>query len=407
MSSAPVPSTLDALVVGRGAVGAAAALGLAQAGLKVAILAPHGGARAAPTAPGPDDWDARTFAISPASHALLQRLRVWDALDSTRVAPVYDMRIYPAARAGAPELHFGAYEACVEALAWILENRNLMSALERALPFAGVVPVDGRVAALDTKGTAAHVTLEDGRTLRAKLVIGADGANSPLRALAGLESSGRDYPQTAVVANFETSRPHRDCAYQWFGEHGILALLPLPGERCSIVWSAPKPLAETLLTLDATALAQRVAEVSLHTLGELRLVTPQQPFPLRLIQVPRTVAPRLVLIGDAAHVVHPLAGQGMNLGFGDVAQLLDTLAAREPFRDLGDALLLRRYERARKEAVAAMRLATDGLQKLFDAEFEPALPALMAPLVGAREIGWRAVASFPWLRRRLIAHAVS
>jgi ubiquinone biosynthesis UbiH/UbiF/VisC/COQ6 family hydroxylase len=399
------PTRFDALVAGRGAVGAAAALGLAQSGMKVGVVAP---ARAAEPAPDTADWDARVLALSPAARSLLQSLRAWDAMDASRIAPVYDMRIYPAARADAPELHFGAYEACVEALAWIVENRNLQSALDRALAFAGVTPVDARVAAIDTSAPgAAAVGLDDGRTLHARLVVGADGAASPLRHMLGIDSTETEYPQRAVVANFETELPHRDCAMQWFGDHGILALLPLPGNRASIVWSAPLPLADTLLQLDAEALAARVAEVTQRALGSLVRITPQQAFPLRLIEVSRMIAPRVALVGDAAHVVHPLAGQGMNLGFGDVQQLLDTLRAREPWRDPGDALLLRRYERARREPVAMMRLTTDALQKLFDPQSAASLPWPLRPFVGARELGWRAVASSAWLKRRLIAHAAS
>ena len=397
-------SQFDALVVGRGAVGAAAALGLAQCGMRVGIVAPA--ATAARPATGTEAWDPRVFALSPGSRAVLQQLRVWDALEAARIAPVYDMRVYPSPREGAPELHLCAYEACAEALAWIVENDNLMSGLDRALGFAGVIGLDASVVAVDTETRGgATVTLEDGRTLRAKLVIGADGARSPLRSLLGISSTERDYPQRAVVANFALSRPHRDCAYQWFGEHGILAMLPLPGERCSIVWSAPPDLAETLEQLDPETLARRVGEVSRGVLGELRLITPAQTFPLRLIEVERFVAHRVALVGDAAHVVHPLAGQGMNLGFGDLQVLLDTVRNREPFRDPGDLMLLRRYERARREPVAAMRFATDGLQRLFDPTSEPGLPALVRPLVGVREIGWRLVESSSWLKRRLIAHA--
>ena len=408
MSAIVTQTSFEALVVGRGAVGAAAALGLARLGLKVAVVAP-----AEPQATDAEqhahgNWDARVFALSPAARGLLDRLRVWDAMDSARIAPVYDMRIYPDARAGAPELHFGAYEACVDALAWIVENRNLAGALERAMSFAGIASFDARVDAIDTATHgAATVTLDDGNVLRAKLVVGADGARSPLRTMLGIEASERDYPQRAVVANFETELPHRDCAYQWFGSHGILALLPLPGNRASIVWSAPPQMAESLLQADGDSLAGRVAEVSQRVLGRLELVTPQQAFPLRLIEVSRLIAPRVALVGDAAHVVHPLAGQGMNLGFGDVATLLEVVGARERYRDLGDQLLLRRYERARSEPVAMMRLTTDTLQRLFDPGSEPGLPLLLRPFVGARELGWRAVASSTWLKRRLIAHAAS
>lgn len=417
-SRALAPTTnFDVVVVGRGAVGAATALGLAQSGLRTAILAPARPAAAPPqslpTGQGDvapvEDWDPRVFALSPASRALLERLRVWDALDATRLAPVHEMRIYPSAAPDAPELSFDAYEGCVDALAWIVEGRNLSSALDRALAFAGVASVDARLVgiACEPAASAATVVLDDGRELHARLVVGADGAASPLRAAVGVRATERLYPQRAVVANFATEKPHRDCAYQWFGGHGILALLPLPGERCSMVWSAPLPLAETLLEPDPKLLAQRVNEVARGRLGELRVLTSQQAYPLRLLEVERAIAPRVALVGDAAHVVHPLAGQGMNLGFGDVQALLDVVHAREPFRDIGDHLLLRRYERARAEAVTAMRLATDGLQRLFDPESDLPLPALMRPLVGARELGWRIVESMPWLKRRLIAHAAS
>jgi ubiquinone biosynthesis UbiH/UbiF/VisC/COQ6 family hydroxylase len=399
-SAATAPSSQDVIVVGRGAIGCATALGLAQSGLRVALVGP-----AAP--PDASDWDSRIYAISPASRQLLDGLRVWQALDAGRVAPVHDMRIYPSARAGAPELHFGAYEACVDALAWILENRNLMQALERSLGFTSVQVHPQKIVAAQTDDPLASVTLEDGARLQARLLVAADGAESPLRGFLGLSASHRDYPQQAVVANFAASRPHQDCAYQWFGDHGILALLPLPGERCSIVWSAPSTLAQSLMSLPADELARRTAEVAGHALGELRPLGEARCFPLRLIQSEAMVAPRAVLLGDAAHVLHPLAGQGMNLGFGDVAELLSVVRSREPYRELGDRLLLRRYERARREPVLAMKLATDGLQRLFDPDAEPALPTLLRPLLAARELGWQAVAGSGWLRRRLIRHAVS
>ncbi len=399
-ASSSAPAAHDVIVVGRGAIGCAAALGLAQSGLRVALVGPV-------VAPDAADWDSRIYALSPASRLLLDRLRVWQALDATRLAPVHDMRIYPSARSGAPELHFGAYEACVDSLACILENRNLMQALERGLGFTGVQVFAQKVVAAQTDEPLASVSLEDGVRLQARLLVAADGADSPVRGLLGMACTQRDYSQQAVVVNFATTRPHQDCAYQWFGNHGILALLPLPGDRCSIVWSAPSALAQSLMSLPAATLAQRVTEVSGHALGELHALGEARCFPLRLLQAESMVGPRTVLLGDAAHVLHPLAGQGMNLGFGDVAELLSVVRDREPYRDLGDRLLLRRYERARREPVLTMKLATDGLQRLFDPDAEPALPALLRPLQAAREIGWQAVAGAGWLRRRLIRHAVS
>jgi 2-polyprenylphenol 6-hydroxylase len=394
----------DVAVVGRGAIGAAVALGLAQAGLRVGWVGSAAGAVADDT---PDHgWDSRVFALSPATRDLLQRLRVWDALPAARIAPVYDMRVFAGAGPGSPELHFDAYRGKVDALAWIVENRPLMRTLAEAARFAGVCAVEHDVEGLraGAPGPAnrAQLQLAGGRELSVRLVVAADGADSRLRELAGIGASRHDYPQRAVVANFDAALPHGDCAYQWFGEHGVLALLPLPAAspdrgRCSMVWSAPHALADQLLELSPEGLALRVADQSRRVLGELTTVTPARSFPLRLLKVDRMIAPRVVLAGDSAHVMHPLAGQGMNVGFGDVARILDVLQGRESYRDLADPLLWRRYERSRREAIALMQDATDALQRAFD--------GLPGPLVGLRDLGWRLVANSGWIKRRLIAQA--
>ncbi len=394
-------SSFDVVVAGRGAVGAAAALGLAQSGLRVGWVGP------APRPAPSEGWDERVFALSPGTRDLLRSLRVWDAMPAARIAPVYDMRVYAGPGADAPELHLDAYTGHVDALAWIVENRTLTATLTEALRFAGVATLDDTVAAMqvDEARTPAGVTLElgSGRSITARMVVAADGADSTLRALAGIEPRIRDYGQQGVVANFDTSIPHGDTAYQWFGpEIGILAMLPLPADspgrgRASMVWSAPDALAGSLLALSPQALAERVGQATHGTLGTLTPITPAQAFPLRLIRVPRLVAPRMVLVGDAAHAMHPLAGQGMNVGFADVAELLAVLRGREFYRDLGDPLLWRRYERARREAVAAMQGATDGLQRLFG--------EVPQPVAALRDLGWRAVAKSAWLRRRMIAQA--
>jgi 2-polyprenylphenol 6-hydroxylase len=427
-SASPTP-IWDIAVIGSGPVGAAMALAATQLGYRTACVSTSAvdpsasrdaegtadsssgiGALEAPSPEAPSQgqgWDPRIYALSISTRDLLTRLRIWDALDHTRIAPVHDMRIYPSAAINAPALHVGAYEARQDALAWIVEGKNLNDTFRRALSFSSVSMISGRLAALATSpdSDAATLTLDDGATLRARLVIGADSAQSPTRALAGLASTEYAYPHTAVVANFETERPHQDGAWQWFGDHGILALLPLPGNRCGIVWSAPHALAEELCALSPDDLAQRVAHTSNHTLGALKLLTPAQSFALRRIDVPRVIADRVVLVGDAAHVVHPLAGQGMNLGFGDVAALTSVLAGREHYRDLGDRMFLRRYERARKEAVVSMRWTTHGLQRLFDREQLSALGPLSLPVEVIRDLGWRIVAGSPWLRSFLARSA--
>ncbi|MFA7665912.1 MAG: FAD-dependent monooxygenase [Burkholderiaceae bacterium] len=418
-------STFDVAVVGRAAVGLAAALALARTGLRVALVGPVmpvAGAMPAGRAAMPagsagqagrdaDDWDNRVFALSPASRRLLESLGAWQAMAAERIAPVYDMKVWPSARLPLRErdaLHFSAWQARIEALAWIVENRNLNSALNQACRFAGFASFDAALAGMDLieDRDFAVLTLADGRSLRARLVVGADGAASTVRELAGIGQVLTDYPQRAVVANFATGKPHRDCAWQWFGEHGILALLPLPGERCSIVWSAPLALAGELLALDAQALAERVSAVSDGVLGELTPIGKAAAWPLRLGRVDALAARRVVLVGDAAHVVHPLAGQGMNLGFGDVQALAEVMREREAPRDPGEAMLLRRYERARAEPVLAMRWATDGLQKLFDPGSPIMGGALGVPLAAVRDLGFGLVARSGLLRRLLISHAV-
>ncbi|MEY4863429.1 MAG: 2-octaprenyl-3-methyl-6-methoxy,4-benzoquinol hydroxylase [Pseudomonadota bacterium] len=403
------PRHVDVAVVGRGAIGAAAALGLSQAGLRVAWVGPATSSTSSPTHPslGVTDWDPRVFALSPASRGLLEQLRVWDALDAARIAPVYDMRVHAGSGMAAPQLHLDAYRGRVPALAWIIENRNLLGTLESALRFSSVQSVDEVVSGLEVTaagpGGRARLNFASGGQLSARFVVAADGMDSSLRGLAGIEPKFKDYQQTALVANFETCLPHADTAWQWMDDAlGILALLPLPAGsvpgRISIVWSAPQTLAEELLILSPQALAERVTQVTEGALGELTSIGPVRSFPLRGVRVPRLISDRLVLVGDAAHAVHPLAGQGMNLGLGDVQQLLHVVQSREPIRDWGDPLLWRRYERARRGAVDTLQDLIDGLHRLFGPVPEP--------IGRLRDLGWRAVAASGWARRQLVAQAV-
>ncbi|GMV03424.1 MAG: hypothetical protein AMXMBFR52_30790 [Burkholderiales bacterium] len=419
----------DVAVVGRGAVGLTAALALARIGLPTTLIGAPPSVDAG-TAAGDDvdPWDLRVFALSPATRALLESIGVWHALDAARIAPVYDMRVFPAFSSDRDVLHFSAYEARVEALAWIVEQRNLMRALGQAVRFAGLPIVDEAFDCIDAdpralqpvSGTVPESTisvgLEGGRRLSVRLLVGADGAGSRVRESAALAWSVSDYPQRALVAHFDTERPHRDIAWQWFGRDGILALLPLPlppatasdapQGRVSMVWSAPPELADALLAMTPGELAARVQQAAGAALGTMSAISRVQAFALRLGRVASMVGHRVALVGDAAHLVHPLAGQGMNLGFGDVAALVRVLREGASGGDPGDRLLLRRYVRARAEPVAAMRSATDALQRLFDPTRRPA-PAALAPLVElALALGWRAVAGSRWFRRQLVAQAV-
>jgi ubiquinone biosynthesis UbiH/UbiF/VisC/COQ6 family hydroxylase len=211
----------------------------------------------------------------------------------------------------------------------------------------------------------------------------------------------RPYRQRAIVTNFNCEKPHHGAAYQWFTPtDGIIALLPLPGQRVSLVWSAPDALAETLLHESLEQLAQRVTSLPNQQLGRLHPLEPEtlRSFPLEFMRPHAITAPRVALAGDAAHVVHPLAGHGMNLGFADVAMLLKTVIEREPQRDCGEARILARYARARKEDILLMQLATDGLERLFAADFEP--------IRVARNIGLNLLDRLPVIKRRLMSHAL-
>lgn len=406
------PAVFDVAVIGRGPIGAAAALVAERRGLSVVCVGPQPVSQVS-RAEDQANWDTRVYALSAVSRQLLSELRVWDAMVSERIAPVYDMRVHPAPAAArrfpsAGELHFSAYEGQVPALAWIVEGSNLNTAFARALEFSRVQISSGTLTALQTHDNAdspARLTLADGATFAARLVVGADGAESVTRKLAGLATSVRPYPQTAVVANFACSLPHADCAWQWFGPHGVLALLPLPGDRCSMVWSAPHALAADLQRFEPDVLAAEVHKVAGDTLGTLTALGQTAAFELRRIDVPSIIAPRLLLAGDAAHVIHPLAGQGMNLGFADVVAFAAMLDSRETFRDLGDHLLLRRYERSRREAVAAMATATEGLQRLFDADALAGLGPLATPLTLGRDLGWGLVSQSGFIKRQLMGLA--
>lgn len=350
----------DIVVVGGGLVGSSLAAALDGSGLRVALV----DAQPEPASGGQrDDWDVRVFAISPGSERFLTSIDAWPSTGE-RIAPVMAMRVYGDGSRGA--IGFDAREAGAPRLASIVENRLLLQALAARLARMSDLMIYREAAAeLRVEDDGARLRLADGRILHARLLVGADGARSWTRSQSGIEARVRPYGQTAVVANFACENPHRDVAWQWFRPDGVLALLPLPGQRCSMVWSATEPVAAELMTLDAEQLAARVADAAHRTLGALEVITSPAAFPLQLVQVMQLVRPRLALVGDAAHHVHPLAGQGVNLGFQDASELARVLRERGACRDVGQVRLLRGYERARREDILAMTMATDGLQRLF------------------------------------------
>ena len=393
-----VASSFDIAVVGTGIPGLAAALGFAQQGLSVALIGPRPKPYAVTRA---QPFDPRIYAVAPASVALLESLGVWASVDQKRVCAVEHMRVFGDE---GTQLTFDAYTATVERLATIVEESELLRVLDAACGFQPAIRrIQSTFASLTAQPDAMAVDLEDG-SLTARLLVGADGASSAVRAAAGINATVKSYDQTAVVANFGCARPHLNTAWQWFTDQGVVALLPLPGEHVSLVWSAPQELAVELAALSADQLARRVTERCASVSGEasgvgqLTTLGRAHTFPLRQIAVSRLIASRAALVGDAAHVVHPLAGQGLNLGLQDVALLLEVVRAREAFRDVGDAAVLRRYERGRAEAHGLMRFTTDSLAQLF---------AFDDPLVRRlRNAGMAAVNRLSPLKNALIRRAL-
>lgn len=357
--------TRDVIIVGAGLVGLALAAALARAGLSVTIV-DRGNVAAAPFGADGEGWDQRVYAISPGSASFLHSLGAWQLLPVERIAPIESMDVRGDAGG---RIEFSAYELGERALAWIVENRELNAALveaSRGVPGLDIVAPCAPVAIAWHAG-AAELRLDDGRTISSRLIVGADGMQSWTRREAGMRGAPRAYGQSGVVANFETERAHRGRALQWFlPDNSVLAWLPLPGRRISIVWSAPTELATELMALDAADLSARVAEAGGHELGALTAITPAAAFELSFLKLPAVVGDRLALVGDAAHGVHPLAGQGVNLGFGDAAALAAILGARGPVTDAGAAILLERYAHRRAGPVLAMQTVTDGLVRLFD-----------------------------------------
>jgi ubiquinone biosynthesis UbiH/UbiF/VisC/COQ6 family hydroxylase len=393
----------DVCIVGNGAIAKTAALGLSQAGFSVTLLVPPTRpaprAQAAPSGERP--WDVRVYALNHTAHNLLASLKVWGALDLARVAPIDSMLVHGDGKEPGA-LAFDAFSAHTGTLAWIVEDSNLAQALDNALKFAaGVQVVSGRADCLTSSADAASIRLDDGKVIEADLVLGADGRESWVRGQCEIGIDYRSYHQRGIVANFECTKPHHGVAHQWFTcNQGIVALLPLPGNRVSLVWSAPETLADTLMDESQGELAIRLGEFAEEKLGTLKPVQPEnvKAVPLAIVRPHSIVAPRVALVGDAAHAVHPLAGHGMNLGFGDIVDLLKVLAEREDRRSIGDERVLGRYARARKEDVLLMQLATDGLERLFGANLEP--------IRVIRNLGLNLLDKLPMVKRRLISHAM-
>ncbi|MGN6329800.1 MAG: UbiH/UbiF/VisC/COQ6 family ubiquinone biosynthesis hydroxylase [Rhodanobacter sp.] len=400
----------DVAVVGGGMVGAAAALALARAGFDTVLLEAR-----APTPWQPqDEVDLRVVGLAPSSIALLDGLDVWPSIREARTSAYAHMHVWDAASGAA--IDFDAAAEGRRELGFIVENNLVQWTLWQALETAGgsssascarstgtsmcgvrrLCP--SAVRGFEAREDRVRLQLDDGETLSAALLVAADGSASPLRRLAGIDTRGRDYAQRAVVAHVHTERPHESTAWQRFLPEGPLALLPLADGRSSLVWSLPEEQAQRVLAMDDAAFCDALGVASDFRLGRVTGTTARASFPLKLQLAERYQAERFVLLGDAAHTVHPLAGQGVNLGLRDVTELRDTLvAARAAGRDIGAAHVLRRYARRRRSADTLDALGFDALARVYAWQ--------SSPLVAARGAGIRLLDRLTPLKRLLSGHA--
>jgi 2-octaprenyl-3-methyl-6-methoxy-1,4-benzoquinol hydroxylase len=372
---------IDVAVSGGGVVGAACALALARAGLEVALVE-----GALPSPWQGDRPDLRVYAFAADNAALLRDLGIWNAVRDARAQPYRRMRVWDAAGGG--ELAFDADAFGRSELGWIVEHGLLLDRLWAALPGAGVrVHCPARVVALEQGGNGddavgVRLQLDDGTRLQARIAIAADGAQSTLRGLAGLEVDRHDYAQRGIVAYVATERAHEDTAWQRFLPGGPLAFLPCADGSSSIVWTLPDTDATRVLALDDLAFGRELTQAFDARLGAVRALSPRAAFPLRRQLVRDYIAGRVLVLGDAAHVVHPLAGQGVNLGLRDVAALRDgVLAAQRARRDWSAPARLSRWARARKSENALAAHAFDGINRLYGSD-GVAATLLRGPLLG-------------------------
>ncbi len=371
-----VMERVDVCVRGAGAVGSCLALALSRQGLSVALqdTAPAAAAQAAA--------DVRTYALNASSVDLLRELKVWEALPADARCAVYDMHVE--GDAAGSVLEFSAWSQAVEALAWIVDAAELQRVLASALSFAphvqrvGEGPVDAALLAL------------------------AEGKASATRERLGVAMPVQRYGQRAVAARLQADVAHAGVARQWFRSPDVLALLPfdrpVAAMSYGLVWSVPDARADELMSMQATAFEQALADATAGAAGKLKLCSERSAWPLTLARAEQVCAAGWVLLGDAAHVVHPLAGQGLNLGLGDVRALAQVIAEREPWRSLGDERLLQRYARLRALPTRAMGEVTDALLQLFASE-APAVREL-------RNRGLSLLNALPPLKRLLASFAL-
>lgn len=380
----------DLIIVGGGLAGASLAVALRDSPLRIALIESFTPVRS-------DGWDSRVYAVSPANAKFLDAIGAWRHLPLDRLSPIRAMQV--AGDAGG-QIDFSAFEVGVSELGWIVESSVIACELWESVKRQGNLTLFCPSRPLKTEflDSAVHLSLDNGQVLSGRLLVGADGRDSWVRQSAGLAVVDKPYGEMGVVANFLTEKPHRNIAHQWFLNDGVLAYLPLPGNRISIVWSTSDARAEHLCALSPDLFCARVAGAGGGVLGELDLITKPAAFPLRLIRVPQTVAHRLALIGDAAHGIHPLSGHGINLGFQDAHCLVGMLSKAQPWIDIGELRFLQRYQRARREETQLMQTTTDALRQLFCTN--------NASVKLLRNAGLNLTNKLPFLKNSLVRYAL-
>jgi 2-polyprenylphenol 6-hydroxylase len=395
----------DVIIVGAGIIGAVMAALLLKRGSnapgRVALVADRFMQAPAADADGrPADWDLRVFALSRASERLLQLCGIWGSLPCERLNAYQRLHVWDADGSvhGAGSLRFDCADIGEPNLGFIADGRTLQWQALQTASALGAVPLEAQLAAIVRGDDAISAVLADGRQLRAKLIIGADGTESKTRQLLDIGTAGHAYHQDALVAHVRTEKPHGDTAWQRFLPGGPLALLPLSDGRSSLVWSASRAQAARLRALEPQAFSEALTAGSDQVLGQCTVASAPAAFPLQLQYALAYVQPRAVLLGDAAHVIHPLAGQGLNLGLLDCAALAQVLGDCSGPRSFGDLRVLRRYERWRRSENFLAGAALDGLERLFTNS--GAFSSV------ARRFGLGAVQRLPMVKRRLARRAL-
>ena len=388
-------SEFDIVIVGGGVVGATLACALKDSGLSIALLDAQAPAQYDPKS----EVDLRVFALSYASRRILERVGAWEAVAAARLSPYREMQVWDAGGEGS--VHFDSADMGEPELGYIVENALLQHALWRQLENNPQVTLltPAKPEALTLEDGGATLAVSGGRRLKARLVVAADGAASATRELAGIGVVSASYGQRAVVAHVRTEEPHGATAWQRFLPTGPVAFLPLADGRVSVVWSADEAEAERILGLDDAGFCAALTEASEARLGQVRSTTRRLAFPLQRLRAEEYVRARFALVGDAAHAVHPLAGQGVNLGMLDAAALAETISdAQQSGRDIGDLGVLRRYERWRKGDNLAMIFALDGFKRLFSND--------SVGVTALRSAGLRAVDRFTPLKHAFVRRAM-